>query len=236
MKLQGFSSGGWKEQHNIHHAATNIVGRDGDLDLMPLWATVVQDLKMADSWWLWILSYQHIYWTVMLPFLRISWLLQSITFVYGMSQHYYKHYKERAIYEQVTLALHWLLVTIQLYFLPTMQIRLLFFTISQLTGGFLLAHVVTYNHYSVNKFPYDSKIMSNYACLQLYTTRNMRPGVLIDWLWGGLNYQVMPIVKAFCAENNLPYMVDDYFTGWKMEIKQFANVARIASKMKKKIC
>ncbi|KAK6046946.1 hypothetical protein COOONC_15546 [Cooperia oncophora] len=40
--LQGFSSGGWKEQHNIHHAATNVVGRDGDLDLMPLWATVVQ--------------------------------------------------------------------------------------------------------------------------------------------------------------------------------------------------
>ncbi|KHJ75102.1 hypothetical protein OESDEN_25282, partial [Oesophagostomum dentatum] len=43
--LQGFSSGGWKEQHNIHHAATNVVGRDGDLDLMPFWATVVQDLK-----------------------------------------------------------------------------------------------------------------------------------------------------------------------------------------------
>ncbi|KHJ80096.1 hypothetical protein OESDEN_20239 [Oesophagostomum dentatum] len=44
--LQGFSSGGWKEQHNIHHAATNVVGRDGDLDLMPFWATVVQDLKV----------------------------------------------------------------------------------------------------------------------------------------------------------------------------------------------
>ncbi|PIO67759.1 hypothetical protein TELCIR_10481 [Teladorsagia circumcincta] len=43
---KGFSSGGWKEQHNIHHAATNVVGRDGDLDLMPLWATVVQDLKV----------------------------------------------------------------------------------------------------------------------------------------------------------------------------------------------
>lgn len=24
--LQGFSSGGWKEQHNVHHAATNVVG------------------------------------------------------------------------------------------------------------------------------------------------------------------------------------------------------------------
>ncbi|KIH47021.1 hypothetical protein ANCDUO_22922 [Ancylostoma duodenale] len=103
--------------------------------------------------------------------------------------------------------------------------------------------------------------MSNYACLQLYTTRNMRPGILIDWLWGGLNYQlpelepirfqiehhlfptmprhnlskVMPIVKQFCADNGLPYMVDDYLTGWKEEIQQFANVARIASKMKSKI-
>lgn len=34
--------------------------------------------------------------------------------------------------------------------------RLLFFAISQLTGGFLLAHVVTYNHYSVEKFPCKS--------------------------------------------------------------------------------
>lgn len=24
--MQGFSSGGWKEQHNVHHAATNVVG------------------------------------------------------------------------------------------------------------------------------------------------------------------------------------------------------------------
>lgn len=58
--LQGFSSGGWKEQHNVHHAATNVVGklknnfktkkllgRDGDLDLMPLWATVGSDLKVT---------------------------------------------------------------------------------------------------------------------------------------------------------------------------------------------
>uniref|UniRef100_A0A1I8B826 FA_desaturase domain-containing protein n=1 Tax=Meloidogyne hapla TaxID=6305 RepID=A0A1I8B826_MELHA len=38
--LQGFSLAGWKNQHNVHHAATNIDGRDGDLDLLPLWATV----------------------------------------------------------------------------------------------------------------------------------------------------------------------------------------------------
>nr|CAD2160885.1 unnamed protein product [Meloidogyne enterolobii] len=66
-----------------------------------------------------------------------------------------------------------------------------------------------------------------------------------DWLWGGLNYQiehhlfptmprhnlkkVMPLVKEFCAKNNLPYMVDDYFTGFKLTIKHLHNVADIAS-------
>lgn len=44
--LQGFSSGGWKEQHNMHHAATNVVGRDGDIDLMPFWAVVPSDLQV----------------------------------------------------------------------------------------------------------------------------------------------------------------------------------------------
>ncbi|VDM83973.1 unnamed protein product [Strongylus vulgaris] len=107
----------------------------------------------ADNWYLSILPYQHIYWTIMLPLLRLSWLLQSIVFVQAMPNHYYKYYRERAIYEQIALALHWLLVLMQLYLLPTMQDRLMFFAVSQLMGGILLAHVVTYNHYSVEKFP-----------------------------------------------------------------------------------
>lgn len=41
----------------------------------------------------------------------------------------------------------------------------------------------------------------------------------------------MPLVKQFCKENNLPYMVDDYFTGWKYEIEQFNKVAKVAAKL-----
>lgn len=36
----------------------------------------------------------------------------------------------------------------------------------------------------------NARILSNYPCLQIYTTRNMQPSPAIDWLWGGLNYQV----------------------------------------------
>uniref|UniRef100_A0A7E4ZSJ6 FA_desaturase domain-containing protein n=1 Tax=Panagrellus redivivus TaxID=6233 RepID=A0A7E4ZSJ6_PANRE len=252
--LQGFSAGGWKEQHNVHHAATNVVGRDGDLDLLPFWATVASDLKivadMGSIAWQ-VIPYQHLYWSVALPFLRLSWLLQSILFVTRMEKSEFDIYRERARHEQVTLAGHWILVALQLYMLPDNNTRLMFFFVSQLFGGFLLAHVVTYNHYSADKFPNKSRILENYPCLQLYTTRNMRPGIFIDWLWGGLNYQiehhlfptmprhnlskVMPMVKEFCRENDLPYMVDDYLTGWRLEIEQFQNVAIIAQKMKQKI-
>ncbi|MCP9266256.1 Delta(5) fatty acid desaturase fat-4 [Dirofilaria immitis] len=197
--LQGFSSGGWKEQHNMHHAATNVIGRDGDIDLLPFWAVVPSDLQI---------------------------------------------HRKRAIIERLAVFLHWCMVLVQFYYLPTFQIRLIYFFTSQLFAGFLLAHVVTYNHYSTPKFKHDDPILNSYVCLQLHTTRNMRLGILIDWLWGGLNYQiehhlfpsmprhnlkvVMPLVKEFCMENNLPYMVNGYFEGWLMEIQQMASVAKLA--------
>ncbi|EJW70593.1 hypothetical protein WUBG_18501, partial [Wuchereria bancrofti] len=156
-------------------------------------------------------------------------------------------HRKRATVERLALLLHWCMVFIQLYYLPTFQIRLIYFFISQLFAGFLLAHVVTYNHYSTPKFRNDDQILKSYVCLQLYTTRNMRPGILIDWLWGGLNYQiehhlfpsmprhnlkmVMPLVKEFCTENNLPYMVNGYFEGWLMEIQQMAAVAKLAQRI-----
>ncbi|PIC34871.1 hypothetical protein B9Z55_014398 [Caenorhabditis nigoni] len=251
--LQGFSSGGWKEQHNVHHAATNVVGRDGDLDLVPFYATVAEHLNnySQDSWIMILFRWQHVHWAFMLPFLRLSWLLQSIIFVSQMPTHYYDYYRKTAIYEQVGLSLHWAWSLGQLYFLPDWSTRIMFFFVSHLVGGFLLAHVVTFNHYSVEKFALSSNIMSNYACLQIMTTRNMRPGRFIDWLWGGLNYQiehhlfptmprhnlnaVMPLVKEFAADNGLPYMVDDYFTGFWLEIEQFRNIANVAAKLTKKI-
>jgi delta8-fatty-acid desaturase len=79
----------------------------------------------------------------------------------------------------------------------------------------------------------------------------MRPGIFIDWLWGGLNYQiehhlfptmprhnlskVVPLVREFCDKHGLPYMVDDYLTGWRYEIQQLRNVACVANKLVDKV-
>jgi delta8-fatty-acid desaturase len=145
---------------------------------------------------------------------------------------------------QFGIAVHWLWVLLQLYALPSNSIRLAYFLISQLGGGFLVALVVTYNHNSCLKFAEHSPILNNFAALHLLTTRNMRPSALTDWFWGGLNYQIehhlfptMPrpnlnecskLVKKFCAENGLPYLVDGYWDGYEEILKLLRNVSRLA--------
>ena len=133
---------------------------------------------------------------------------------------------------------------VQLYFLPSNMVRLAYFLISQLGGGFLVALVVSYNHNSCVKFSEQSPILNNFAALHILTTRNMRPSVFVDWFWGGLNYQIehhlfptMPrpnlnrcsqMVKRFCAKNGLPYLVDNYWDGYEESLKLLRNVSRLA--------
>ncbi len=61
----------------------------------------------------------------------------------------------------------------------------------------------------------------DFLYVQVLTTRNVLPGPIVDYMYGGLNYQVehhlfpgmsrnmlgraREIVKAFCEEQHLPY-------------------------------
>uniref|UniRef100_A0A0N4ZHN9 FA_desaturase domain-containing protein n=1 Tax=Parastrongyloides trichosuri TaxID=131310 RepID=A0A0N4ZHN9_PARTI len=250
---QGFSRDWWKDKHNTHHAATNIIDHDTDIDLTPLVAFVPKQLKNfkqpLEKLILKVIPYQHLYFTLMLPLIRVSWTSQSIGFVFAQSTSQYKQYRINAFWEQVGIVGHWTWIFVQLYFLPDTTTKIWFFLLSQLLGGFLIGFVVTYNHNSVDKYPADSRILNNFVALQILTTRNMNPGLFTDWLWGGLNYQIehhlfptMPrsklnacskLVKKFCNENNLPYYCDDYITGYTENLKQLERVALLSAKAKK---
>uniref|UniRef100_A0A2K6VQE0 FA_desaturase domain-containing protein n=1 Tax=Onchocerca volvulus TaxID=6282 RepID=A0A2K6VQE0_ONCVO len=250
--VQGFSRDWWKEKHNTHHAATNIVGQDGDIDLSPLFAFVLDDLKkyktLFEQLISKLISYQHFYFTLMLPFLRLSWVIQSILFVIGAPYNQYKQHVINAPAEQVCILLHWSWVIFQLWLLPAGSIRILYFTISQLGAGFLIAHIVAYSHNSVTKFPYQSRLLNNFPCLHILTTRNMLPSPIVDWFWGGLNYQIehhlFPTVpranlkrvsikvRKYCEMNDLPYLVDDYWTGYKLIFNQLKSIADLVSKIR----
>ncbi|XGW32123.1 hypothetical protein V3C99_010365 [Haemonchus contortus] len=245
---QGFSADWWKDKHNTHHAATNMIDHDGDIDLMPLVALIPRDLSRfklpVQKFVLKFIPYQHLYYTLAMPLLRFSWTTQSLLWVFAENSSEFRVYRRNALTEQTLLVAHWCWVFLQLYLLPSMGIRVLYFAISQLLSAFLIAFVVTFSHNSVDKYPANSRLLNNFACLQLFTTRNMTPGPITDWIWGGLNYQIehhlfptmprcnlntcMRLVKEFCRENNLPYLVNDYFEGYALNLKQLENIAHLS--------
>jgi len=125
--LSGYSVNWWKERHNSHHAITNVLEGDPDVDNLPLFvwsrddiprmSTIAASAKM--------IPYQHYYFVPFTLFLKLIWNLQSIVFV--RSPHN-AHLNEVANYEVATLALHYFWVFLVLHFmLPSVGSAVLFF-------------------------------------------------------------------------------------------------------------
>jgi len=83
---QGFSSHWWKDRHNSHHATTNILDADPDIDNIPMMAWSPSDLDKAPAWTMKTIPYQAYYFLFLLPLLRLTWCFNSIFFC---SRHVY---------------------------------------------------------------------------------------------------------------------------------------------------
>jgi len=239
---QGFSSHWWKDRHNSHHATTNILDADPDIDNIPMMAWSPSDLDKAPAWTRRTIPYQAYYFFFLLPLLRLTWCFNSIFFVRDMSKSRYKRWNDDYHLEAIGLAIHWLWVIILLFSLPTWGWMITWFLVSELLAGFGIAIVVFFNHYSCDKYP--SSLAGNFVCLQLWTTRNMTPSLITDWICGGLNYQIehhlfptMPRhnlnrashkIKAFCKENNVPYLCSDFYEGLLKVLHFLNSIGQIA--------
>eukprot|EP00743_Colponemidia_sp_Colp-15_P002997 GILK01003240.1.p1 GENE.GILK01003240.1~~GILK01003240.1.p1 ORF type:complete len:821 (+),score=102.64 GILK01003240.1:58-2520(+) len=231
----GFSVSWWKDRHNQHHAVPNVLGADPDIDNLPMLAWDKSDLDRAPDFVLRTIPYQKYYFLLILPLLRIVWCLQSVFFVLDMHNKNTTAYNKIQRAEIVTLVIHYGWVMATLAMLPDLKTVFMYAAISQLLSGFGIAIVVFFNHYSTEKHPKSEDLSTDFVRLQLLTTRNMNPGRLVDWLWGGLNYQVehhlfptMPRhnlkrasqhVMEFCKEHNIEYLCCDFMSGLKFVLR-----------------
>lgn len=99
------------------------------------------------------IPYQHLYFTLMLPLVRVSWTLQSLIHVFTASTSRYAKDRRHSQVELWTILAHWTWVFTQLWLLPNAPTRLTYLALSQLGGGFLIGAVVSFNHNSVDKYP-----------------------------------------------------------------------------------
>jgi fatty acid desaturase len=202
----------WNDKHNAHHAHPNDLARDPDVGIGALvfdgaQASGRQGLARFVTRWQAVLF---------LPMLLLE----------GVSLHISSLRSIRARTGAVRwlelglLAVHVIgYVGVVLWFLPPGQ-ALAFMAVHQAVFGLYLGLSFAPNHKGM---PLLSEVdATDHLRTQVLTSRNVRPGRILDVALGGLNYQIehhlfpsmprhnlraaQPLVQAFCASRGVAYL------------------------------
>jgi len=180
-----------------------VVGVDEDLMVDPalyLWAPSAENDNPL------VRKIQHLYWPIPYSLLFAIWRIDSIKVAW-----------QRKLWGEFgRLGLHY--AGLALLFPVSVLVPAVF------VSGLLTATIVTVSHVSEDLY-FDGPHKVDYVESQLRSTRDfVCSNPLFEYLSGGMNYQVehhlfptmprykypalVPVLKKFAAENNLPYKVD----------------------------
>lgn len=239
--MSGYSVNWWKERHNTHHAITNVLDADPDVDNLPLFIWDKHDFARVPTMPVSakLIPYQSYYFLPFTLTLKIIWNLQSIFFV---------RRKQSAAWERVasaerrSLIIHYLALFLICFFsFNSIGAAIGFVLISELVGGAGIANIVFMNHYGCDQLNIVDGKKTNFVQLQLMTTRNIDPSLWMNWFSGGLNLQiehhlfptmprhnllkVRPLVQELCKKHNLAYQSKPFFGCLSAILKKLAFVA-----------
>ncbi|MFN8514089.1 MAG: acyl-CoA desaturase [Chloroflexia bacterium] len=209
--LLGVSYGWWVEKHNRHHANPNHADLDPDIDL-PLIAFSPEQAAEKRGMARWIIKHQVIFAVPLLSLVVYGQRLSSLQFLFAGPSRYRR-------WEFVAQLAHYALyLGVPLVALGPWS-ALLFFVVHHACAGIYLGLVFAPNHKGM-LITDDSDSLDPLRA-QVLTARNVRSHPLVDWWYGGLNYQIehhlfpalprhslgaaQPIIRTFCRERGVPY-------------------------------
>ena len=217
----GLSAGWWARKHNKHHANPNVIGKDGDIETEVLVFVPGEEVGRT-GFMRWFTR-------------RQGWLFFPVLTLFGPVLH------ANAIQTLATTpgikhrgAEAWLL-GLRLVGFPTLVLLTLgpvlgvaFMAVQLAVFGLYMGATFAPNHKGMPLLPKDLKI--DFLRRQVLTSRNIRGGWFVDLAMGGLNYQIehhvfprmasvnlrhaRPIVRAFCAERDIPYTETGLFESY----------------------
>jgi fatty acid desaturase len=209
--LLGSSRSWWFETHNRHHAYPNDLDRDPHtaiavLAFSPGQASGRGRLLRATT------RFQAYYFFPLLFLEGLGVRLASLRFVIAGKSRF-------PVPEALAIVLHIVLYAWLLFTAMPIGAAVLFILVHQSVAGLYMGSLFAPNHKGMLIVNEDSDL--DYVRRQVLSSRNVRPHPLVDFLFGGLNYQiehhlfpVIPrtrlkaarlIVKEFCAERSIAY-------------------------------
>lgn len=203
--------GWWVDKHHRHHTHPNQEGHDPDIESAALAFTGGQ--AMARRGLRRALARHQA--GLFLPMLLLEGAAMHVNSVRAMLRSGYRHRAREAL----LLGVHVLTYFGMVFLVLSPMKALVFVTVQQGLFGVYLGCAFAPNHKGMPILRADDN--SDFLRRQVLTSRNVRGGVLVDLLLGGLNYQIehhlfpsmpranlrlaQPIVRRFCGERGISY-------------------------------
>ena len=220
--LTGFDRSWWIDKHHRHHRRPNDEALDLDVNL-PFFAFT--DKQAASKWGIkrFVVKYQAFLLFPLMIFEGLSLRADGIQYLIKR-----KNVKFFTLELLATIA-HLAVYFIVLFYLLGPWLATAFLLIHHMVLGVYMATVFAPNHKGMPII--ENGARPDFLRQQVITARNIRGGPLVDFYYGGLNYQiehhlfpnmprnrlkkVRPIVREFCAAHDLPYHETGVIGAWK---------------------
>jgi fatty acid desaturase len=221
----GLSYGWWASKHNRHHGNPNTLVKDPDLtDIV---VSFTPDQALERTGWIRAINKRQGY--LFFPLLTLEGInlhRDAFLTVFGS-----KPLKRRGL-EIALLVVRIVAVTGVPFLLLPVGVATAFLAVHLAVFGVYMGSSFAPNHKGMPIL--DARSRLSFLHRQVLTSRNIRPNRFIDWLMGGLNYQIehhlfpsMPrphlaaaqvIVRRFCAEQKISYTEVGYFRSYAIVI------------------
>ena len=210
--VTGMAPSWWREKHIKHHVSPNQIGHDTDIEITVFAFTREQALE---SWGVtrFFIRHQAFWFYPMLMLSSYSLLFAGIVFLARPKG--VKHPVLEPIVVATAIAAYLALV---FTFLPFWH-GVLFIVVHRALAGLHVGSVFAPNHKGMPILGPDTVL--DHLRQQVLTSRNVLPNPVVDFMYGGLNYQIehhlfpnmprnrlknaRPVVRAFCADHGVSY-------------------------------
>ncbi len=209
--LVGVSSSWWMTKHNQHHVHPNRPGFDPDVTL-PVLAFSAGRAREMNRLQRLVVRYQYLLFVLML-------LLEGVVLRFSSIEYLIRQRQRRWLLELALIGLHLAVYGWVVFHFLGIYPAIAFVVIHQMAFGLYMGSVFAPNHKGMAAFKGGAD--DDFLLEQVLTSRNVKPGRVADFLYGGLNYQIehhlfpsmarnrlrkaQPLVAAFCAEHGISY-------------------------------
>ena len=248
--LGGLSLGWWKSNHNVHHVVTNSPEHDPDIQHLPFFAVSERFFKIGGLYssykrrflpWnivsRWLVSHQHYLYYVLMMFGRFNLYIESWRYLLFDPSVRWRRFEISCMSAFV------LWYSFLLTFLPSWSLRVLFIVVSHM-ATFLLHVQITLSHFAMPTEDYGPE--EAFPLRQLRTSMDVKCPWWMDWIHGGLQFQVSHHLFPRLPKHRLrqateliikPWAIDHWHATWVevgfvegnvMVLQRLASLARQA--------